>query len=140
MSANNQIINCLMNDIQKYRHEGANGDKHKCMTRTIKDFTFMKGAVKIELCATSLTEVIVTRISGDIDGVFGLEKGDLIGRNILKIGRMSRNYVLRVFKELEKTGFAFKELQFNGKKIQSILMLREGNNLVEIAWVKEVIK
>lgn len=135
-----EVLEGLFTDIHKYRIEGQNGTNDKCMTRTIRDFTFMKGAVKIELCATSLSEVIVTRISGDIGGVFGLEVGDLIGRNILKVGKISRDYITRVFNELEKTGFVFKELQFNGKKIQSILMLREGNNLVEIAWVKEVVK
>lgn len=116
MNASRHVLECLFTDIHKYRVEGQTGKKDKCMTRTIRDFTLMKGAVKIELCATSLTEVIVTRISGDVEGVFGLEKGDLIGRNILKIGRMSRNYVLRVFNELEQTGFVFKEIQFNGKK------------------------
>lgn len=140
MNASRQVLECLFTDIHKYRKEGESTDKTKCLSRTIRDFTFMKGAVKIELCALSIDDVRITAISGDIDGVFGLESGDLIGRNILKVGRMSRDYITRVFQELEKTGFVFKEIQFNGKKIQSILMLREGNNLVEIAWVKQVIK
>lgn len=140
MTMTREVLECLFTDIHKYRIEGQNGADDKRMTRTIRDFTFMKGAVKIELCATSLSEVIVTRISGDISGVFGLESGDLIGRNILKVGRMTEDYISRVFQELDETGFVFKEITFNGKKIQSILMLREGNNLVEIAWVKKAVK
>lgn len=100
----------------------------------------MEGAVKIELCALSIDDVRITAISGDIDGVFGLEKKDLINQNVLKLGSMKPDYIYRVFEDLEKTGFVFKEMQFNGRTIHSILMPRDGNNLVEIAFVKEVIK
>jgi hypothetical protein len=141
MIANMSVLECIMSDISCMVHQ-QNGDKitPRTMTRTIRDFTGMAGAVKMEMCAKSDKEIIVTYVGGDVWGVYGVGKNELIGRNILKVGKMSPEYVAQVMHELSETGFVFKQIEFNGRTIFSILMLREGNNLVEISWNKDAIK
>lgn len=134
------VIDSLISDIHKYRKESSNGVTSKTQTRTIKDFSHIKGAVKIELCASDIDTISVTYITGDTWGVLGMGKNELIGRNMLKLGKMTREYVSKVLTELDEYGFVFKEMTFKGRKINSILILREGNNLVEIAWVRDAIK
>jgi hypothetical protein len=141
-TAQMSVFESMMSDIRCMISEQNTITKSlpKQITRTIKDFTGMEGAVKMELSAKSDKEIIVTYVGGDVWGVFGMGKNELIGRNILKVGKMSKEYINRVMNELSESGFVFKQYELNGRTISSVLMIRDNDNLVEFSWVKEAIK
>jgi hypothetical protein len=106
---------------------------------TIKDFTGITGACKLELSIVG-SAAILTRITGDVEGVIGWSESDLIGKNLLKLMGVDKDTINNSFRALSKNGFAYKENKFYAKdgsevNTKSILMWREHEKkIVEIIW------
>jgi hypothetical protein len=106
---------------------------------TIKDFTGITGACKLELSIVG-NSAILTRITGDVEGVIGWNESDLIAKDLLKLMGVDKELVNKSFKLLSKNGFAYKENKFYAKdgsevNTKSILMWREHEKkIVEIIW------
>lgn len=106
---------------------------------TIKDFTGITGACKLELSIVG-SAAILTRITGDIEGVIGWSEKSLIGKDLIKLMGVDLNLLNATFYLLNENGFAYKENTFkdqNGeaRHTKSILMWREHDSkLVEIIW------
>jgi transcriptional regulator with PAS, ATPase and Fis domain len=109
---------------------------------TIKDFTGVKTACKIELSIVD-NAAILTHIKGNTEDVLGWQREKLIGKDLLALMGVKTETVNKAYRDLQENNFAYKENTFldqYGKEVhtQSILMWREHNSrIVEFVWRKQ---
>lgn len=131
-----KVIDSLVSSINSYASQPPSDH---LFDGTIKNFTGVKGACKLELSIVG-NSAILTRITGDVEGVIGWSESDLIGKDLLKLMGVDKELVNKSFQLLSKNGFAYKENKFYAKdgsevNTKSILVWREHESkLVEIIW------
>jgi len=134
-SSSMAVIDRLLGNIK----ENAVSKGAKPCGMTIKDFDGLVGAVKAEIMLEG-SNAIVTSLTGDVVGVLGWNKSDLVGEDLIDKLKIDKYSFKKAQQDLMQNGWAIKHNQFlgiNGNTYNtiSVLLWRDyGKSVVELIF------